>query len=68
MTTGDEVVVARVDLEQTKFYKGTLFDFERYRVPAAYANIAKGGVKAEIETLDLAEVMPDEIAVIRDEI
>jgi hypothetical protein len=60
VTTGDEVVVARIDLEQTKFYKGTLFDFERYRVPAAYESIARAGVKAEIEILDLAEVIPDD--------
>ena len=40
VTTGDEVIVARIDLDQTAFYKGTLFDFERYRVPAAYQRIA----------------------------
>ncbi len=60
VTTGDEVVVARIDLDQTKFYKGTLFDFERYRVPAAYESIARAGVEAEIEILDLAEVMPED--------
>jgi N-carbamoyl-D-amino-acid hydrolase len=52
LTTGDEVIVARIDLDQTKFYKGTLFDFERYRVPAAYKAIAAGGVEAELETLE----------------
>jgi predicted amidohydrolase len=41
VTTGDEVIVARVDLDHTRFYKKTLFDFERYRVPAAYRRIAE---------------------------
>jgi N-carbamoyl-D-amino-acid hydrolase len=40
LTTGDEVIAARVDLDHTAFYKKTLFDFERYRVPAAYRRIA----------------------------
>jgi predicted amidohydrolase len=53
VTTGDEVVVARIDLDQTKFYKGTLFDFERYRVPVAYQRIAEGGVDAEHERLEM---------------
>lgn len=41
ITTGDEVIVARVDLDHTRFYKTTLFDFERYRVPAAYRRITE---------------------------
>ncbi len=36
ITTGDEVVVAKVDLDYCDFYKKTLFDFDRYRVPEAY--------------------------------
>ena len=36
ITTGDEVVVAKIDLDYCDFYKKTLFDFERYRVPEAY--------------------------------
>lgn len=52
VTTGDEVVVARIDLDQTRFYKGTLFDFERYRVPAAYRQIAEEGINAEYDRLD----------------
>ncbi|MCP4227892.1 MAG: N-carbamoyl-D-amino-acid hydrolase, partial [Actinomycetia bacterium] len=59
VTTGDEVVVARIDLDQTKFYKGTLFDFERYRVPQAYESIAKAGVAAEVERLDLVDGPPE---------
>jgi len=47
------VVVARIDLDQTKFYKGTLFDFERYRVPVAYQRIAQAGVEAEHERLEM---------------
>ena len=58
VTTGDEVIVARIDLDQTKFYKGTLFDFERYRVPAAYRQIAEAGIEAEYKTLDLPEGTP----------
>ncbi len=49
------MVVARIDLDQTRFYKGTLFDFERYRVPAAYKSIADAGVSAEYERLDLPD-------------
>ena len=41
ITTGDEVIAARVDLDYTSFYKQTLFDFERYRVPAAYRRITE---------------------------
>jgi predicted amidohydrolase len=41
ITTGDEVIVARIDLDHTRFYKTTLFDFERYRVPAAYRRITE---------------------------
>jgi len=41
VTTGDEVVAAKIDLDLTKRYKETLFDFERYRVPAAYRRIAE---------------------------
>jgi predicted amidohydrolase len=58
ITTGDEVVVARIDLDHTQFYKGTLFDFERYRVPAAYRRIAEAGLDAEYERLNLHEPMP----------
>ena len=39
ITTGDEVIVARIDLDYTNFYKQTLFDFERYRMPEAYRRI-----------------------------
>ncbi len=39
ITTGDEVIVARIDLDYTDFYKQTLFDFERYRMPEAYRRI-----------------------------
>ncbi len=41
LTTGDEVIVTRIDLDHTRFYKGTLFDFEVYRMPAAYRRIAE---------------------------
>ncbi len=38
-TEADEVVMATIDLDWTKNYKHTLFDFDRYRVPAAYGRI-----------------------------
>lgn len=41
ITTGDEVAVARLDLDFCSFYKDTLFDFERYRVPKHYRSIAE---------------------------
>ncbi|HSJ27285.1 MAG TPA: N-carbamoyl-D-amino-acid hydrolase [Acidimicrobiia bacterium] len=41
ITTDDEVFNARIDLDFTKNYKNTLFDFERYRVPAAYRLITE---------------------------
>jgi hypothetical protein len=44
LTTGDELIDARIDLDHTRFYKGTLFDFEKYRVPAAYRRIVDDGV------------------------
>jgi len=54
ITTEDEVIVSRIDLDHTRFYKRTLFDFEKYRVPAAYRLIAeqKGAVAPpELEDL-----------------
>ncbi|MGQ0849731.1 MAG: N-carbamoyl-D-amino-acid hydrolase [Actinomycetota bacterium] len=41
ITTGDEVVVAKIDLDYCRFYKETLFDFGRYRIPAAYRLITE---------------------------
>lgn len=41
LTTGDEVAVAKIDLDFTDFYKKTLFDFDRYRVPEAYQMITE---------------------------
>ena len=39
LTNGDELIVARCDLDWCKKYKGTLFDFERYRRPEVYGII-----------------------------
>jgi hypothetical protein len=39
LTTDDEVVVARCDLDWCQKYKGTLFDFDRYRRPEVYGRI-----------------------------
>jgi len=39
LTTGDELIVARCDLDWCQRYTGTLFDFERYRRPEVYTAI-----------------------------
>lgn len=39
LTTGDELILARCDLDWCARYKGTLFDFDRYRRPEVYGNI-----------------------------
>jgi predicted amidohydrolase len=45
VTDGDEIAVARLDLDWCARYKGTLFDFERYRRPEVYTRItAQKGV------------------------
>jgi N-carbamoyl-D-amino-acid hydrolase len=41
VTTGDELVVAEVDLDFTRNYKDTIFNFDRYRVPEAYRLISE---------------------------
>ena len=38
-TDGDELIVADCDLDWCRQYKGTLFDFDRYRRPEAYHHI-----------------------------
>jgi predicted amidohydrolase len=44
-TSGDELLVARCDLDWCLKYKETLFDFERYRRPEVYGPItAQRGV------------------------
>jgi predicted amidohydrolase len=46
LTTDDEVIVARCDLDWCYRYKGTLFDFDRYRRPEVYGRItAQRGVE-----------------------
>jgi hypothetical protein len=39
VSTDDEVIVARCDLDWCQRYKNTLFDFERYRRPEVYGRI-----------------------------
>jgi len=39
LTTDDEVIVARCDLDWCARYKETLFDFDRYRRPEVYGRI-----------------------------
>ena len=38
-TTGDELLVARCDLDWCARYQGTVFDFDRYRRPEMYTRI-----------------------------
>lgn len=40
LTTGDELLVARCDLDWCARYTATVFDFERYRRPELYGRIA----------------------------
>lgn len=41
ITTGDELAVARIDLDFCRFYQHTVFDFAKYRVPEAYQLITE---------------------------
>jgi len=41
LTAGDELVIARCDLDWCERYKGTLFDFDRYRRPEVYSRITE---------------------------
>lgn len=41
ITTGDELIVARCDLDWCAQYKDTLFDFDRYRRPEVYGLITE---------------------------
>ncbi len=48
LSTDDELITARCDLEWCKRYTGTLFDFERYRRPEVYGRItAQRGVSKD---------------------
>ena len=40
VTTGDELITARCDLDWCRRYRETLFDFDRYRRPEVYGPIA----------------------------
>ncbi len=50
ITTGDELIVARCDLDKCADFKDTLFDFARYRRPEVYQRITtqKGVVEPPI--------------------
>jgi predicted amidohydrolase len=41
VSTGDELIVARCDLDWCRNYKQTLFDLDRYRRPEVYGTIAE---------------------------
>lgn len=48
LTTDDELIVARCDLDWCDRYKNTLFDFDRYRRPEVYGRItSQRGVRYE---------------------
>ena len=48
LTTDDELIFARCDLDWCKRYTGTLFDFDRYRRPEVYGRItSQRGVISE---------------------
>ena len=48
LTTDDELITARCDLDWCKRYTGTLFDFDRYRRPEVYGRItAQRGVSKD---------------------
>jgi predicted amidohydrolase len=53
-TLGDELIVARCDLDLTKSYKETTFNFAKHRVPEAYRMIVerKGAVPPPEEGAD----------------
>jgi predicted amidohydrolase len=51
VTTGDELITARCDLDWCARYKGTLFDFDRYRRPEMYTRItSQRGVEQQGRT------------------
>ena len=41
LTTNDELIVAACDLDWCERYKGTLFNFDRYRRPEVYTRITQ---------------------------
>jgi len=48
LSTNDELIMARCDLDWCNKYKNTLFDFDRYRRPEVYGRItSQRGVKLE---------------------
>ena len=49
LTQGDELVIARCDLDLGKSYKGTTFNFARHRQPEQYRMIVerRGAVEPE---------------------
>ena len=49
LTTGDELVVARCDLDWCARYQRTVFDFDRYRRPEVYGRITsqRGAIRPE---------------------
>ena len=54
LTTDDELVIARCDLDWCNRYKETLFDFDRYRRPELYTPITsqRGVIEPGLMTLD----------------
>lgn len=49
LSTGDEVITAKVDLEMGRLYRKTIFDFARHREPAEYGLITtRKGMVVEV--------------------
>lgn len=57
VTTGDELVSAKANLEWCKHYKETLFDFERYRRPELYQRITlqKGVIEPPLSSTETGD-------------
>ncbi len=54
ITTGDELIVARCDLDRCADFKETLFDFARYRRPEVYQRITTQKGVIEPPVIDLS--------------
>ena len=59
LTTGDELVVARCDLDWCARYQGTVFDFDRYRRPEMYTRItSQRGRDAAVADRAVLQIRP----------
>lgn len=70
LTSDDELVVARCDLDWCKKYTDTVFDFDHYRMPEYYARITeqRGAVISPENQLESDTQTPDPISAISTEV